>query len=33
MRFDAWLDRIRGIDDSDVSQPSQPSPALETVKI
>ena len=33
MRFDAWLDRIRGIENSDVSQPSQPSPALETVKI
>ena len=33
MRFDAWIDRIRGVTDNNRGAPPQPSSALETVKI
>jgi predicted RND superfamily exporter protein len=33
MRFDAWIDRIRGVQNSGIDQPSQASSGLETVKI
>jgi predicted RND superfamily exporter protein len=33
MRFDAWLDRIRGVKRNDVSQRSPTRSALETAKI
>jgi predicted RND superfamily exporter protein len=33
MRFDAWIDRIRGVQNSGIDQPSQASSGLETAKI
>ena len=33
MRFDAWIDRIRGVNDGGIRQSSQPSTPMETVKI
>ena len=32
MRFDAWIDRLRGVKDNGAEQSPQPSAALETVK-